>query len=819
MNRLLTILILFLVSLSFLGCGGGGAGTADIPPGLNPGQVSLLKLLPDRNVAQTGSYAYFHARVLDSNGMPIAGKNVNFTNMTAGATLTAVSAITDRDGIAKVGVRMTSAGYATVIAEAEGHRDRRSLLFTNQNSIRGFSLNPILVLLQADRNMNGTYDEPDDFKVCQGPNTNVVRIKATTYVMGIKTGGMRVGITSEYPTLVAFPNTPFWDSSTNTYYLTTNPMGEATVDVTVNCQLQPNELLFNMYAITDFYYIEDFDLYFFGTGGMSLFLQPVTVTGIILTADPTAAMIGGTSNIRATVNTSIGPAPDNTAVQLYTTCGTISPTPAMTLNGTAEATYTAPSYIPKGEKCMVIAKVADKNATVEINITGLLEVRPSTLTIDGNQGGTATFTVVGGIPGYRIYSDNHAFSPNPAILQKSGDTFTVNVPAGTPATTITFTVIDSQSNRTTATLTITSTATALTIIPSSVTLAPGESAQFMISGGRSPYTISTSRPDLLTLSTSTVSSSGGTFRATAGTVTANTTVTVIVRDASGTTATATVTITPTATTLAVSPTTASIGAGETAVFTITGGRAPYTVVSSRPTIAFNTTSGNGTWTVSASGGTFTVTAGVVNEATAVSFTITDSAGNTLNAPTVTVNRGGGVTFAVSPNTVSLTGTSGTDDRVTFSIFGGTGPFSIITSNAAIIPAPTVSGRTFTINPNPVGAVAAVTLTVIDLSNGTTATATVTVNPMITNFAINPSAITMTSGTFTTFYIIGGNGPFTVVSGNSAQVTVDGSGVVNLGSGVRTFRVDAVSATATTGQTITVIDTSGGARATSTVIVN
>ena len=730
-NPIKIFVVLFVFSVLLYGCGGGGAGVADVPPGVNPGQVSLLKLMPDRNVAQTGSFAYFHARVLDGNGVPLSGKTVNFTNMTTGVTLTATTAITDRDGIAKVGARMTHSGYATVIAEAEGHRDRRSLLFTNQNSIRGYSLNPIIVLLQADRNMNGIYDEADDFKVCQGPNMSVVRVKATTYVMGVRQGGMRLGITADYPTLITFPNTPMLDQTTNTYYLTTNPMGEATVDITVNCQLQPNELLFNIFATTDIYYIEDFDLSFIGTGGMSLFLQPVTVTGILLIADPTTAMVGGTSQIRATVNTTIGPAPDNTAVQLYTTCGTISPTPALTLNGVAEAVYTAPSYIPQGNKCTVIAKVANKEATVDINITGQLDVQPSTLTIDGNQGGTATFTVTGGIPGYRIYSNNAAFSPNPATLQRSGDSFTVNVPAGTPATTVTFTIIDSQGNRVTATLNITSTQTA---------------------------------------------------------------------------------------TLAVNPTAATIGASETAVFTITGGRAPYTVTSSRPTIAFNSTPGNGTWIVTQAGGTFTVTGGVVSAATAVVFTITDANGASITQPTVTVNPGGGATFAVSPNNVTLTGTAGTDDRVTFTINGGVGPFSVLTSNAPVIPAPSVSGRTFTINPNPVGANTAVTLTVVDLSNGNTVTATVTVTPQTTNFAINPSTITMTSGTFTNFYIIGGNGPFTVVSGNSAVVTVDGQGVVNLGSGVRTFRVDAIMASGTA-VTITVIDTTGGARATSTVTVN
>jgi len=730
-NPIKIFVVLFVFSVLLYGCGGGGAGVADVPPGVNPGQVSLLKLMPDRNVAQTGSFAYFHARVLDGNGVPLSGKTVNFTNMTTGVTLTATTAITDRDGIAKVGARMTHSGYATVIAEAEGHRDRRSLLFTNQNSIRGYSLNPIIVLLQADRNMNGIYDEADDFKVCQGPNMSVVRVKATTYVMGVRQGGMRLGITADYPTLITFPNTPMLDQTTNTYYLTTNPMGEATVDITVNCQLQPNELLFNIFATTDIYYIEDFDLSFIGTGGMSLFLQPVTVTGILLIADPTTAMVGRTSQIRATVNTTIGPAPDNTAVQLYTTCGTISPTPALTLNGVAEAVYTAPSYIPQGNKCTVIAKVANKEATVDINITGQLDVQPSTLTIDGNQGGTATFTVTGGIPGYRIYSNNAAFSPNPATLQRSGDSFTVNVPAGTPATTVTFTIIDSQGNRVTATLNITSTQTA---------------------------------------------------------------------------------------TLAVNPTAATIGASETAVFTITGGRAPYTVTSSRPTIAFNSTPGNGTWIVTQAGGTFTVTGGVVSAATAVVFTITDANGASITQPTVTVNPGGGATFAVSPNNVTLTGTAGTDDRVTFTINGGVGPFSVLTSNAPVIPAPSVSGRTFTINPNPVGANTAVTLTVVDLSNGNTVTATVNVTPQTTNFAINPSTITMTSGTFTNFYIIGGNGPFTVVSGNSAVVTVDGQGVVNLGSGVRTFRVDAIMASGTA-VTITVIDTTGGARATSTVTVN
>ncbi|MCX8026588.1 MAG: Ig-like domain-containing protein, partial [Thermodesulfovibrionales bacterium] len=543
-----TVFCLFVLCF-IAGCGGGGFGTADTPPGVNPGQVSLLKLMPDRNVAQTGSFAFFHARVLDGNGMPIAGKNVNFTNISVGATLSATSAVTDKDGIAKVSVRMTHSGYATVIAEVEGFRDKRSLLFTTLNSIRGFALNPILVLLDADRNLNGIYNEADDFRVCQAPNTNVVRVRATAYVMGVRTGGLRVGISSDYPSLVTFPNTPLFDGTTNTYYLTTNSQGEATVDVTVNCQLQPNELLFNIFAITDAYYVEDFDKSFRGTGGMSLFLQPVTITGINLTADPSTAIVNGISNIRAVVNTSIGPAPDNTAVQLYTTCGTITPTPAMTLNGVATAVFTAPSYIPQGGICSVVAKVGNQTATVNITITGQLRVDPSTLTINGTTGGTATFTVSGGIPGYRIYSNNAAFAPNPTTLNTSGSSFTVTVPANTSAQTVTFTILDSQSNSVTATLNITATGESqLTISPISVTIAPGESATFVISGGTAPYTLTSSRPSLLTVSPATVTSSGGTFTVTAGTVTASTDVTITARDANGNMASATVTIDPRATT-------------------------------------------------------------------------------------------------------------------------------------------------------------------------------------------------------------------------------------------------------------------------------
>lgn len=277
-----------------------------------------------------------------------------------------------------------------------------------------------------------------------------------------------------------------------------------------------------------------------------------------------------------------------------------------------------------------------------------------------------------------------------------------------------------------------------------------------------------------------------------------------------------------------SVTVVSSASAQTVSFTISGGTAPYTTTSTDPSKAFNDNgagggtasdgirngSESGVWT----GSPITVTIPASVAADTVTLNVYDSTSATVTA-TLTIlggGGGGGSTLAVSPSIITLTGTSDTTDNVTFTITGGSGTYAgVFSDNTAVIPNPTIAVNKFTINPNPVATSTTVTLTVMD-SLGATKTVTVTVTPASAPLAINPSAISMTNGSTTTFYIIGGVGPFNVVSSNAAKVTVNGSATTSVTAAVRSFTVGAVAAGSAT---ITVVDTGNGNSTTSAVTVN
>lgn len=92
-------------------------------------------------------------------------------------------------------------------------------------------------------------------------------------------------------------------------------------------------------------------------------------------------------------------------------------------------------------------------STLTISAPAAFSVFPTSVKVNGVIGGTARFDVIGGIPPYRIYSDNIAYQPNPTTLTGEGS-FTVTVPADSPKTTVTYTAVDNRNNTKSATLEI-----------------------------------------------------------------------------------------------------------------------------------------------------------------------------------------------------------------------------------------------------------------------------------------------------------------------------------------------------------------------------
>ena len=244
---------------------------------------------------------------------------------------------------------------------------------------------------------------------------------------------------------------------------------------------------------------------------------------------------------------------------------------------------------------------ARSNYIVYVAQTTTLEVDPTSLNLA--PGDTSTATISGGTSPYTVSSSN----PSAATATVSGDTVTVS---GIADGSTTITISDSASSSVIISVMV---ATALVVNPESLEIPAGGVGTATISGGTSPYTVSSSNPSAATATVSddTVTVSGVSYGTT----------TITITDDVDNSVTISVTVTSP---LAADPTVVDLDPGDTATVTISGGSGSYSVTSGNTSVA----------TASMSGSTVTITAVAAGN---ISVTITDSASNVV---TVSVNVGG-----------------------------------------------------------------------------------------------------------------------------------------------------------------------------------
>lgn len=336
MRKVIILLALLALSLGAYSCGGGGgAGSADLPPGESPGTPFTVQLWPSNYVAQTNAYITFYAKVLDGNGVPVKNVDVIFTNLSLIGTLSSTSAKTDELGLARTTLSSTTPGFATILAEMNTGtgivRDRRTVYFTDDLILWP---SPYLTL-DVDGDNDGNYNEDSDLTLFQTTNDNQVIVRATVFdEFGGKVSNSTVTFGS--------------DSSEVTFPLgktaTTDINGQASVLVQVDPSvLRSLTTTINITAEADN-----------GAANMvTLFLNPVTISTISVTASPTQVEVEQKSTIVAVVTTSAGtPAPNGTVVNFTANCGLFSPVGQMNPPfyqittqdlGKATSTFTAPS--------------------------------------------------------------------------------------------------------------------------------------------------------------------------------------------------------------------------------------------------------------------------------------------------------------------------------------------------------------------------------------------------------------------------------------------------------------------------------------------
>ncbi len=491
MKKGILLITILLFTALLISCGGGSSSSSS-PPGVNTGIPSIVHLLPLQYVAQTNSYLYFKAKVLDGNGNPVANEPVIFTNLSLIGTLSTASvatqssstvAHTDEYGYATAKIFSSVPGFITVLAEVNVGtgkiRDRKTVFFTSSDT--NIYLLPYMTLDVDSSPPNGMYNEPSDFYLFEETYDDTVEVIATVYD---RWGQPAPGVSITWGTdqAEAVQLEPI-NSTTNI-----NGQAKALIqDIPLSLRDTVTFLNVYAYAEVDAHTVANM---------VTLFLQPVAVDTSLtnLTADPQIVETGGESKITAVVFMTTGePIYDGATINFTTTCGTITPF-AQTTGGVAEATFTAPDT--EGT-CTITAKLrGDIIGTVDVRVIMALQVMPSTINIDGLTGGTATFTIYGGLPAYTVFSDNPLFPPVPSTVANSGDSFTVTVPAGTPDTTVTYTIMDSTGATVTATLEIggleplSVDPTEAEICENDNTCSAGvEIATFIISGGSGSYTV------------------------------------------------------------------------------------------------------------------------------------------------------------------------------------------------------------------------------------------------------------------------------------------------------------------------------------------
>ena len=290
-------------------------------------------------------------------------------------------------------------------------------------------------------------------------------------------------------------------------------------------------------------------------------------------------------------------------------------------------------------------------------------------------------------------------------------------------------------------------ATLTTTAPAILTIGIGASQTFAISGGRSPYAVSSSNVQVSIAGTRDNDLTIGGIAAGAASIT--------VVDADAKTAVIAVTVANLAPFATNAPAALTLVQGTKNSFTLSGGVPGYSVVSGDTRFV----------TASVTGTTLNINA-VALTATAVQVLVRDASGTVL---TIAVTVGSSSTldlFTTAPAALSVAPQSTT----TFTIGGGTPPYSVESSNTSAATA-SINGGVLTItsfSPSLAGSGNKATITVRD-ANAKTATpivVTVTALPLV----LSATTITAFVGMDIDINISGGTPPYRVASSIPAAVT-------------------------------------------------
>ncbi len=700
-------LLSIMVFLSSCG-GGGGGGSLSTPPGTNTGVPSVVKLLDVQNIAQTNSTIYMKAKVLDGNGNPVQNVSVTFTNLSAPfGQLSATIANTDTAGVATVTLQSAVPGFLTVLAEINAGagqvRDRLTLYFTDFNfEVPGQALLPSMTLDVDSIPGDGIYNQSSDFILYESSTDDTVEVRATVFeTLGVPVGpDMSVTWAADRPEAVFVSKDEITDGNGQAKAIVQVPPSSIrNIGTHVNIGASAGNGAFNM---------------------VTLFLNPLTVNSVVISAVPRTVDSGGTADIQATVTTNLGtPVPDGTMVNFTSTGGSTLETPfAQTTDGVAKTTVKAPS-VTADTNITVTATVGGKSGSTTLSVTAgepdALLVIPAAITIvrDAAIAKTTSFTISGGTTPYITTSNNPLLAYNGTLGNgvwgpNSSSTLIVTIPAGDTPGAVTLTITDAKGLTKTAVITITTpaggggggggTGQPLGISPASATVTginntfsggdgnPVDDLTFVISNVDGVVNCNSSHPSVIN-SPGTVFLTTSTFEIDPDEVAATTVVTITCTDSNtGFVAATVVTVNPPPLTITLTPIQV-IGRPNTNLtpppadnnttddvsVSVIGGSGPYIVTSDQPTIV-----PGGPWASATLPFSVTVDPTNVLANTVVAFTATDGDGNTATAVLVVYTENTPlVTSTDKQNVIGLANPDGnTADDITITVAGANNPFIV-----------------------------------------------------------------------------------------------------------------------------------------------
>jgi hypothetical protein len=367
--------------------------------------------------------------------------------------------------------------------------------------------------------------------------------------------------------------------------------------------------------------------------------------------------------------------------------------------------------------------------TVSVTVApaqALSTTAPGSVTLPIGAAGTQVYQISGGVGPYTVASS----APAIVAASLSGNNLLLTGLVGGAGSV---TIRDAVGSTLNVSVSVAPAEPLFSSASPSVSVANGTSATYTVGGGTAPYTVSSSNSVV-----ATAALVNGSLVIT-GKAPGNATVTV--RDAGGQTVNAQVTVVVPTAFYTTAPTAVTVAIGGNASFTVGGGVTPYTATSSNQNVA-TATLNNGTLTINGiSAGTATILLRDSNNAS-ISLAVTVPTASTV------------ALFTTAPASVSLS--VGAGAAQSYSIGGGSGGYTVTSSNTSVV---RVSGT----NPFTLTGVAPGTANVVIRDNAGN-TVTVAVAVQTNALRLNPTEATSLVGLPNYATIIGGVGPYTVVSG-------------------------------------------------------